>query len=477
MWWRWARMAALCALLAFSWGAARAGDEPDPASEDTERNEAEAAKSREERLREHQAKVREILDQRRQQRRDAADEKRRVENEGGAGPVKVVVPGAVAREEPPPQPQDSPSDAGAAEPGPAGAGQGGGSEIPLSSIILLISPLDTMARVGERFVTDIKVDNPAKGRMSGIALYLRYDPRFVKPVKVFDDSIRKILAAPPLFDDQPLKGRFYYEAQLKEPRSLDQVNLLTIVWEAVGATNYTEIGFAFPEYEERTTILRSPNGLDLLGLSNDPYDGVVGSSVLVLPREGDAKQAILQGKKEELAKFFAGALATDHKAGLALGAPAETPREGEEFDVPIWFLNPHGVSVDTIALYLRFDPQVLEVVDRDKGNWIRRGVNLFDGDRHMDFPFTFFVRNEAFNESGLIEYRNGLTRALPLPTGRLATIRFRAKAPSPGTTVEFIRYARGGYPNTAVVLNGLDVLDLGAAASVPRLRFPVLPGE
>lgn len=454
----------LGAILLMGWSRAFSQD-PAPPAEDR-------AMTRDERLRQHREDIRKIIQERRELQAQAAEPR-----EPGAPPGEGVPPAISVAPEPATRgaaPQPAESRPAPSRPGEEAAAPSAASDIATpAGCILMVTPLDNIVMVNKRFVTKVELSDSMNNTLDALSVRLKYDPRFLAPVRVFDDEIRGYLVPPPTFEEIRALGILSYEGVFREPRILPPMTILTVVWEALRPTEYTEIKFDFSETDPTTALTLRKQ--DMLGISEDPFDGVIGASVLIRRPEDARRAGLLQGKKEELLDFLVGGLNPPGAVGLAFGAPEKPVRVGDVFDIPVFFRNPDVLAVDSVSLYIRFDPQVLEVVDHDKNNWIRREINIFDGDRHIEFPFDYLVRNYALNARGLIDYRKGLSRAQPLPTGRLATIRLRALAPSPGTMLEFVRNERGGPPGTAVSLHGRDYLDLSGNVGKPALAFRILP--
>jgi hypothetical protein len=87
------------------------------------------------------------------------------------------------------------------------------------------------------------------------------------------------------------------------------------------------------------------------------------------------------------------------------------------------------------------------------------------------------VRNEAFNGMGLIEYCAGMSRGQFLPSGKIATIRFRAKATARATTIEFLHRPNGGSPNTSIQYYGKEFYSPSAARGVRKVLLPIWARE
>lgn len=341
---------------------------------------------------------------------------------------------------------------------------------------LVMSPLDCLATVGKRFSVRVMANDASNQRADSVRIALRYDPRFIAPIKVYDDKVRGALKGRGRLEDRPEAGLLYYEADFKQPIVINQRVFLTIVWEALRPTEFTEIAFEMAEDGPHTSLLA--DGRDLLGLMEDPFDGVISASVLILPDGDPERNATLQGKKEELATLQA---VTKNPPGYA-GFRLEGPRggavaEGTDFEVGIVLNNPDALNIDTVSLQLRFDPKVLQVIDTDKGNTIKRGVNIQDGEFRSVFPFDIFVQNSVQNVRGYIDYRMGSSRGAAFPTHRMATIRFRAIAPAAESCIEVFTKDDSGAPGSALTFYGKDYLDAGPRRSTPLLCVKVLPAD
>jgi len=112
-----------------------------------------------------------------------------------------------------------------------------------------------------------------------------------------------------------------------------------------------------------------------------------------------------------------------------------------------------------VELVIGYDPEILCVVDCDEENWITRGVNIFDGKYHREFPFDFHIRNEADNLCGKIIYKmgslkqNGLTNS-----GDLAQIKFQALKGAEKTWIWFKMPGSTSSEGTKVNFRKNDVL-------------------
>lgn len=161
-------------------------------------------------------------------------------------------------------------------------------------------------------------------------------------------------------------------------------------------------------------------------------------------------------------------LATDRKdvvpgdgsIQLTFQTPLKPVKEGETFPVHILFKNPNAINIDNLSLDIRFDANVLKVVDYDDENWITRDINIFDGNYHEKFPFDYHIKNQAYNQTGRIIYKMGVSKSdVLIHEGILATIRFYALAPADKTSIKFyVTPYQSDSEGTAITYMGNNVL-------------------
>ena len=108
---------------------------------------------------------------------------------------------------------------------------------------------------------------------------------------------------------------------------------------------------------------------------------------------------------------------------------------GDQMDVFILLDNPDQVTFDAVALYLRYDPRVLKVIDSDNNNWITEGINIHDGDYQKDFNLEFCRANQVNPDQGEIVYSMETFHEPISASGVFARIRFEAIRPVRSTSI------------------------------------------
>lgn len=322
-----------------------------------------------------------------------------------------------------------------------------------TEIILYFDPYDTLVKIGDQFVTDLRIKNEGKQPIDHVRLVIHYDPKYIEPITVYDTYLRPLLTSPPTFLAKEDIGMLVYEGQLATPQVLGARPLVTILWRALKEVSYSPISFLFDEPSTELTC----KDKDCLGSSYDPSDGVIPASVTVVKERPQLARA------QRVSNYYGlSAGLVDQPEGtlhLRLSSEKKSVEIGDEFIVNVHVDNPSSLMFDSVHLLIQFDPTRLEVIDWDRGNWIRRGVNINDHIAHQIYPFDYHIKNAVDNQQGTIDYRMGLSENRVLPSGILAQIRFRAKAAAQLTDIAFARNEWNRVPTTDITYLGESVLD------------------
>lgn len=320
--------------------------------------------------------------------------------------------------------------------------------------IIYFEPMNLQVKEGETFLTQLQYADYKEQPVEEIRLAIKYDKRFLLPLRVYDYPLHNLLEGEPEFKLDEQRGIIQYGGKLRTPLRLpNQSPLIIILWKALKQTLATEIGFQFgPGY----TYIQS-QGLDYLGTQYDNKDGVIIATIGIQAQPGlfplkEQPQFESLTEKEGFFGIFG--------VGLNLVSPKKQITANEEFVVDVVLLNPEGALIDDISLLIKFDPQKLEVIDWDNQNWIRSGVNVQDGFAHDNFPFDFHKLNQINQEQGEIKYWMGLSQPLALPTAPFVRIKFRAKQSGTAQTLVYFDYSRNNaQPTTDIKYFGISLLD------------------
>jgi hypothetical protein len=245
-----------------------------------------------------------------------------------------------------------------------------------------------------------------------------------RPVKVFDYPIQDLLdpASPPQADTVP--GRLTYNAQLAgETKVLGTKPLLRIVWEALGEVENAELVLSKPGMPEEAQSALLRESVDLLNSKASIGKACINGQVVVrgVEKSGKTFTTWKRGLADELPE-----LDPASAIRLSLRPSNSEPQPGEEFVIDVLLDNPKYLAFDEVYLAVGFDPASVQVLDWDYNNWIRRGVNIFDGHAHEAFPFNIHTRNEVNNSKGRIHYQMSNTILASRPSGCLVRIHCKA---------------------------------------------------
>lgn len=304
--------------------------------------------------------------------------------------------------------------------------------------ILYFYPSDRMTIAGgEPFTTLVLLSNPQAQKFDKIFMAIKYDSTVLKP-EDYEDKL-----SPELLKEQPktlvydAEGILCYSAELKNPLSVVNDEILAIRWKPL--VPYTNSPLSFTEFEKRNSGLYM-GAVNILGEQGVADDGTIPASITVMPKSFVSEMEV-EDEEEFLTNLVTDrmdATLGDGSIHLTLQAPDNAIKQGETFLVHILFQNPNAINIDNVSLDIRFDPDVLKVVDYDDENWITRDVNIFDGTYHEKFPFDYHIKNQAYNQTGRIIYKMGVSKSDALiHEGIVATIKFYALAPVDNGSIKF----------------------------------------
>lgn len=336
--------------------------------------------------------------------------------------------------------------------------------------------LDTIVKTGQEFVSEIVLLNDAEAPIDGLSLALSFDKRFIEPVKVYDSQIRKFSEVPPTFRVDARAGVVYYDIRFLKPITMIEQTPLRIVWKAARPTSHSTLNFVFETDESDPAVPLTAvwaGERNILGLGFDHIDGVLGGGVTIEPNETSTRHRI-QGKASDLREIYLGEVGAHSEAGLVITPPAESIQVGDIIPIQIRLSNPSGTLVDSIDFMLEWDPLVFRMVDRDRGNWVKRGINAHDGPFTRDFPFDTIKYNEVRNDRGTLRYSASLTEGRTLPSGTFVTAYLKAIRPADKSSIKFLRSRPGEANLTSIRYFGFDVSSLEAPLSVSNVHVRVL---
>ncbi len=362
--------------------------------------------SREERIRRHQLRLQQVL----------AEAQAKAEERKKAAAAEQQAAGAAMLPAPAPPPAPTPAPAPLPPPPappPAPAAQ---AAFRTSKGIVYFRPFQILSRAGDSFDTTVEVFNSSGEPFDELVLAIKYDPLVVAPEEVNDAAIYKYASEPSLQVNRS-KGEIRYAARLKQNISQTTTTLLTLRWRALNPVLYSEIGFLLND--EATRI--GKGGGNILGYvaAGERTGGALSAGVVISPRDDSPRTIIPPLTETALARV-------DQRVELHLEAEPETARKGEEWIVSVMLRNDPALPFNDLRARIFFRPDRLQVEDWHTGNWIRQGINIYDGFAHERYPFDVHRANSADNVRGEILYHVGTRLARYFPSGEIARIKFKA---------------------------------------------------
>lgn len=302
------------------------------------------------------------------------------------------------------------------------------SEVIQSETVYFLPP-DMKVDLEERFSTPIVFYNPNGRQVDHIDFWVRYNPELIDPVWVDMRSLEPLLTEPLDPEVWRSKGFIHVSAKLKVPLTQMANALATINWRAIHPTQRTQIKLESPEgemiglYENGENVLESQIG----------NKGIVAMQLKIRDPNAEENTGII-----EVASGEDPFLPTEREGRgvhLALVPKDEMVLPGEVSTVDISLISPDVVPFDELRVRIRFDPEAVEILDADEGNYITEGVNIYDGGFHESMPFEFHGKNWVDQGRGIIEYAVGSAAGLrSYPSGTVARIVFRMKRDA-GSTI------------------------------------------
>lgn len=165
---------------------------------------------------------------------------------------------------------------------------------------------------------------------------------------------------------------------------------------------------------------------------------------------------------------------------ISLVPDALTVSPGQQFNVDLVLNNPGNEGLVAIGIWLKYDKDLLNVIDTDTGNWVTAGVNISDGPYHTPFdlpgdPGMFDNANDAGTDG---EIRWDARRSFSdftniSPSGTFGRITFQAESNLGSSALAFYGAGTGGYPDTYVMnVDAEEILSGTSGADISVIPEP-----
>lgn len=173
---------------------------------------------------------------------------------------------------------------------------------------------------------------------------------------------------------------------------------------------------------------------------------------------------------------FAFVSTSQAEVSLSLDPSAKSVGLNSEFALNMNIANTNNDPLSFLNVWLSFDPNYLQVLDRDTDNWITDDINVLDGPYHNNFTWDFHGQNTADNVNGTISYGEGAwdNDNIVNASGTFAQVWFLAKMPVLNTSIKYLFTGTGGLDDTYAYDSDFDNILSGTAnASVSVTPEPL----
>lgn len=324
------------------------------------------------------------------------------------------------------------------------------------SSVLKMRPYQQKVQVGRPFITEITLYAESAGNFDRLHVRLNYPQYAIEPVQIFDYPIEKYIDKKNPPQTSSKTGLLAYDLELKEPMEFSgETPIMYVMWMAKREVEAADIILGRPGTP------RSRNSAVYLDEKNLLESNLVlGSACLNAQVRIEGKESSKPGLR--IIKEDAAILNADPTglkgASLRIDVPDEKMLTGTYFVADVVLENPNEIPFDQLTLDIRFDPDKLQVLDWDRFNWIRRGINIFDGESHLRFPFNVHWRNEVSNSQGRIFYKMGFSEPQSLEGGVLAKIRCRTISADGAQSLHLARDEKNAQWMTDITDRGKSIL-------------------
>ncbi|MFW5870220.1 MAG: hypothetical protein ACOCVL_01005 [Candidatus Sumerlaeota bacterium] len=336
------------------------------------------------------------------------------------------------------------------------------SQASAPDLVMMIQPFHQKAVVGERLITEASVYTKNTQSIDAVRIYMHYPPQ-VRPLKVFDYALANLVKPGATPEISLANGLLVYEADFAEPVEFTgRRALLQIVWEATGQADQERFSLGVDHGDSSAVLL---NGKNLLLSEKTRGVPKIDGTFSILERRDGNNQRF--GRATSAGHVVpAGATDGASDTGVGLRLVAAPGRNENEYIVDILLDNPSSAALSEVRLNIAFDPEKMEVYDWDTDNWIKRGVNIYDGHAHDRYPFRNHLVNRVDNRRGRIHYHMKTENPGALPSGSLARVYVRATSDDALASMDlFADPADALFGQTNLLRNDRSVLN-GKASTI-----------
>lgn len=326
-------------------------------------------------------------------------------------------------------------------------------------VSIYLTPASVAVEEGQTFVTEAKVIQLDKTRITRIELVIKYQPDHVEPVSIHHGALERRANGTPEWGIDRQRGEFRLSADLESAIEGIDTKLLDIVWRALRPARGMKIDLASGDAYSAAFSGERNVTLNQYG----PEGGLSGTSLRIFPRRGSVPEGdhLVDSPVEDFATSIAElGILNERPPSLSLQYDRKDSWSADEWiTVDVHLDNSGQAAFDEVRLALEYDPEVIEIADADKGNAIHSGVNLLDGPFRDTWNWDVHLENRVRPELGLIGYRMASQSIQRRPSGVLVRIVGRILRPTARLPIRWVRDSSGAAdkPTTAVYFVGEDL--------------------
>lgn len=288
-------------------------------------------------------------------------------------------------------------------------------------VTMFLAPAAINTRPGVKFSTLCSLLNPDHLAVDAVELHISYPAWAIKLVGVHQDKLLPLLSSEPECHVDEKAGTIVFKAKFAQINRTMDVTLLTFVWQATATIDEAKIKLSIGD--QNSTVF---SGKRIINSARwGQIDTLMGATVHIENPQGDKPRQdrfLELGNHELMASGF-----PDQRKlrppTLWMNQPdGQTLAPGTWLVVDLGINNPDHCVFDEVRLAANYDPQAVEIVDSDRGNWVREGTNLLDGPFHKAWPWDNLYSNYADNKRGVFYYRMGMNDQREQPSGTVARV-------------------------------------------------------
>lgn len=320
----------------------------------------------------------------------------------------------------------------------------------VSKTYLYLESSHLAVKMGEPFTVDVRLSGKAETKFDRLGFVLSYDPEMIKPVMDqradgtwFDAQTMELPFAKNLEDVRIEQneinvhdGSIHFSARLAEPLPAKTTTVARMIFVPVGQGKSTRIEFLSKSDEGNEALSFAQLGdQDVLGSSKDAFDGVIPLDIYIQD-EASTSNGLIKSQTDKQGSSLM-------PATLHLVVDKHNVDVGNYVDLDIVLNNPAQLPVDEVEFLVMYNTRILHVLNFDTAQ--SQGLSSASG-------------LDVNTEKGIMRYQGTFRKTKADAQTTIASIRFRATAPTTKTTFKVLVHKRGTLPSTGAYYKGQDIL-------------------